>query len=262
MIIETINLKKVFRLKKAVDNISFSIKRGSIFGFIGPNGAGKSTTLNILTGIAEPTSGSIKLFGEHFKSSSIGLKKKMGVMPELPALFSYLKVKEQIYFSGRIYGLDRSTLDYRMNELLMQFNLTKDQNKFVYELSAGMKKKLSFICSIIHDPDLIFLDEPFENIDPISLTIVQDLIRQLASNGRTVFVTSHNLLLIEKLCTDIAIINEGKILIQGATKDILKELKRKSRSKSDQSLLEKLFMEIISPGRKTNSLPWLARRCV
>lgn len=257
MIIEAKNLKKIYRLKKAVDDISFTISKGSIFGFIGPNGAGKSTTINMLTGISDPSSGSINLFGKNFISSSIHLKKKTGVMPELPALFSHLKVIEQIYFSGRIYGLDRLILEKRIDELLNKFELINDQNKYIYELSSGTKKKLSFICAIIHDPVLIFLDEPFENIDPLASQIVQDIIRQLAVNGRTVFLTSHNLLLVEKLCTHVAIINKGKIVMQGSTIEIIKKIKGGKKGTEDGSLLEKLFIEIISPGRKAVSLSWL-----
>ena len=259
MIIEAKNLKKIYRMKKAVDDISFTIEAGTIFGLIGPNGAGKSTTIHMLTGIIDPTAGSVKLFGQDFHASSIELKKRMGVMPERPALFENLTVYEQIFFSGKIYGLDKLLLEKRITELLRQFDLINQQNKFIYELSAGMKKKLAFICALIHDPDLIVLDEPFENIDPLASQIVQDIIRQLADNGRTIFLTSHNLTLVEKRCTHIAIINEGKIVMRGDTQGILKQIEGGKNQADKQALLEQLYLEIIAPDRKAGSLSWLDR---
>jgi len=256
MIIEAKNLKKLYRLKKAVDDISLTVHKGSVLGLIGPNGAGKSTTINLLCGISEPSSGVINIFGERFYPSSLRLKKRIGVLPEVPALFSNLKVNEQLYFCGRIYGLDKRTLNRRIRELLNHFNLTEDQNKFIYELSAGMKKTLAFICSIIHGPELLFLDEPFERVDPIISRVLQGIIRKLKESGRTVILTSHHLMLIEKLCTQIALMDKGKFLVIAETAEILKKI-ADNGEKEGQPLLEELYLDFLRPQRKEISLSWL-----
>jgi len=256
MIIEAKNIKKMYRLRKAVDDISLTVKKGSVLGLIGPNGAGKSTTINLLTGITSLSGGCIHLFGERFYPSSLKLKQRIGVLPEVPALFSNLKVNEQLYFSGRIYGLDKPTLNRRIDELLDYFNLWNDQNKFIYELSAGMKKNLAFVCAIIHDPEVLFLDEPFERVDPLISRLVQDIIRQLTDSGRTVMLTSHHLKLIEKLCTHIALIDKGKLLITTETAEISGKI-RDIGKQQKQPLLEDLYLDLVVPQRKEISLSWL-----
>jgi ABC-2 type transport system ATP-binding protein len=259
MIVEVKNLKKLYRLKKAVDNISLTVHKGSVFGLIGPNGAGKSTTINLLSGISEASSGVINLFGERFYPSSLRIKRRIGVLPEVPALFSNLKVNEQLYFSGRIYGLDKRTLNRRIGESLDYFNLAEDQNKFIYELSAGMKKTLAFICSIIHGPELLFLDEPFERVDPMISKVLRGIIRQLKDSGRTVILTSHHLMLIEELCTHIALMEKGKFLVIAETAEILKKI-ADNGEQGGQPLLEEFYLDFLLPQRKEISLSWLQEK--
>jgi ABC-2 type transport system ATP-binding protein len=209
----------------------------------------------MLTDVIEPTSGRIELFGMDLKTHPIDIKKRIGVVPEDLALFEQLRAEEQLYLVGRIYGLDRDTVKTRADELMEVFDLKNARNRFVYELSTGMKKKLALMCALIHDPDLLFLDEPFQGIDAISSRLIQDNLCQLIHHGTTIFLTSHNLDLVQKLCTEVAIIHQGRIVLQGATKTIHDQLE--STLQDADPDLESVFLKLVAPTYKPKLLSWI-----
>ncbi|MGE0131582.1 MAG: ABC transporter ATP-binding protein [Blastocatellales bacterium] len=200
----------------AVDNLSFDILSGRFFGFLGPNGAGKSTTINCLTGLLDPTEGEVRLFGERFTRWSVELKRCVGVMPEGLALFDQLYASEFLTFNARMFGLPESTVQQRVEELLEVMDLTGAYKKRLAEYSTGMRKKVAFAAAIIHRPEILFLDEPFESIDPAATAMMKDWLRQFVARGGTVFMTSHVLETVERLCDDVAIIKAGRLAWRGA----------------------------------------------
>jgi ABC-2 type transport system ATP-binding protein len=199
----------------AVDDLSISIPQGSFFGFLGPNGAGKSTTIGCLTGLLDPTSGMIELLGERFTSDAGALKRRIGVMPEGLALFDHLYAHEFLAFNARMYGLDEGTVRARVEELLAVLDLDPVRHKRLAEFSTGMRKKVAFAAAIIHRPEILFLDEPFESIDPAGAAMLKDWLRRFVAGGRTVFMTTHVLETVERLCDDVAIIKAGRIAWRG-----------------------------------------------
>ena len=207
-------LSKKYSFKTAVKNLDMQLERGTLFGFVGPNGAGKTTTVNMLAGILPPTSGTIRLLGLDFEQEALTIKQRIGVVPEDLALFEHLRGREQLYFTSRIYGMQKANIEERTDELFEVFGLQGQEDKFVHEYSKGMKKKLAFMCAIIHEPEILFLDEPFEGLDPISTKVIQDNLKLMSQNGVTVFLTSHNLSMVEELCIEVAIIHEGALVFQ------------------------------------------------
>jgi ABC-2 type transport system ATP-binding protein len=199
----------------AVDDLSIIIPTGSFFGFLGPNGAGKSTTIGCLTGLLDPTSGTVELLGERFTSDAVELKRRIGVMPEGLALFDHLYAHEFLAFNARMYGLDERTVRARVEELLAVLDLDPARHKRLAEFSTGMRKKVAFAAAIIHRPEILFLDEPFESIDPAGAAMLKDWLRRFVAGGRTVFMTTHVLETVERLCDDVAIIKAGRIAWRG-----------------------------------------------
>ena len=199
----------------AVDNLSLSVPIGKMFGFLGPNGAGKSTTIGCLTGLIDPTAGKIDLLGKEFNSDSIELKRRIGVMPEGLALFDHLYAHEFLTFNARMYGLEDAIVKQRVEELMTVMDLTSSTRKRLAQFSTGMRKKVAFAAAIIHRPEILFLDEPFESIDPAGVAMLKDWLRRFVAGGRTVFMTTHVLETVERLCDDVAIIKAGKIAWRG-----------------------------------------------
>jgi ABC-2 type transport system ATP-binding protein len=208
--VEVQHLTKHYGPVAAVDDLSLRIRRGCIFGLVGPNGAGKSTTLGCLTGLLDPTAGSIQLLGEEFTSRSVSLKRRIGVMPDPVALFDQLYAWEFLAFHARIFGLAEATTRERVAELLEILDL-EDAAVPLEEFSTGMRKKAAFAAAVIHRPELLVLDEPFSGIDPGSTAMVKDWLRHFADEGRTVLLTSHALDTVERLCDEVAIIHEGRL---------------------------------------------------
>lgn len=197
-----------------------SIPSGRILGFLGPNGAGKSTTIGCLTGLLEPTAGRISLLGKAFTSDPVGLKRRIGVMPEGLALFDHLYAHEFLAFNGRMFGLDETTTRLRVGQLLESLSLKSACKQPLSEFSAGMRKKVAFAAAIIHRPEILFLDEPFEGIDPGSVAMLKDWLRKFASEGGTVFMTTQVLERVERFCDDVAIIKEGKLVWHGSLRPL------------------------------------------
>jgi ABC-2 type transport system ATP-binding protein len=220
--VETFDLARRFGDFVAVDNLNLTVRRGSFFGFLGPNGAGKSTTIKMLTGLLAPTSGKIRVLGRDLSKEPLEVKRQIGVVPEDLNLFERLTGAEMLAFTGRMYGLQKAEIAQRAPELLDLMELLSEPRKLIVEYSHGMKKKLSLACALIHRPEILFLDEPFEGIDAIASRTLKDLLSRLTARGLTVFLTSHVLEIVERLCSDIAIISQGKLLAAGSLDELRK----------------------------------------
>lgn len=248
------NLTKRYGELAAVNNLSLTVPTGRMFGFLGPNGAGKSTTIGCLTGLIDPTSGRIELLGEEFTSDSISLKQRIGVMPEGLALFDHLYAHEFLSFNARMYGLDEATVKQRVEELLTVMDLTSATRKRLADFSTGMRKKVAFAAAIIHRPEILFLDEPFESIDPAGVAMLKDWLRRFVAGGRTVFMTTHVLETVERLCDDVAIINSGKIAWRGDVGKLSGGGKLDHEGHQFDTL-EALFLHLV--GERRTELGWL-----
>src|SRR5947208_842434 len=209
------NLVKKYGAVVAVEDLSLAVPEGTMFGFLGPNGSGKSTTIGCLTGLLDPTDGAIEILGRPFDANSTELKRRMGVMPETLGLFEPLYAHEFLAFVARMFGLDEATTHKRVAELLHVLELT-DSSKTLSEYSSGMRKRVAFAAAVIHSPEVLFLDEPFESIDPAGVALMKQWLRRFTDQGRTVFITSHVLETVERLCHEVAIITRpGKLVWQG-----------------------------------------------
>jgi ABC-2 type transport system ATP-binding protein len=249
--IETHGLRKAFGEFMAVDGIDLLVPRGSFYGFLGPNGAGKSTTIKCLTGLLKPTSGTFKLLDMDPVADPVGVKRQVGVVPEDLALFDRLSGAETLAFVGQVYGLEAKAVRDRSQELLALMDLTKAANELVADYSHGMRKKIALSAALLPAPRLLFLDEPFEGIDAIASRQIKELLATFVRNGGTVFLTTHVLEIVERLCDFIGIISKGRMVAQGSMDEL------HAGGVAGQSLEER-FMDIvgISPGAAP-ALDWL-----
>lgn len=265
--IETTSLVRRFGDFVAVDNLNLSVQRGSFFGFLGPNGAGKSTTIKMLTGLLAPTSGKIRILGRDLSLEPLEVKRRIGVVPEDLNLFERLTGAEMLAFTGRMYGLQKGEITQRSLELLDLMDLRDEPRKLIVEYSHGMKKKLSLACALIHRPEILFLDEPFEGVDAIASRTLKDLLSRLTARGLTVFLTSHVLEIVERLCSDIAIISQGKLLAAGSLAELRQGIRVEDDgqsegigSKTRPISLEEYFIHIVGGERSAGEeevLQWL-----
>lgn len=216
--IETRQLTRFFDGFCAVNAIDLRVERGTFYGFLGPNGAGKSTTIKMLTGLLAPTQGEIFVLGKNMLDprEALEAKSRVGVIPEDLALFDNLTAREYLTFVGRMHLLPRDTIRGRIDELLPLLGLENEEKKLTLEYSHGMKKKLALAAALIANPDLLFLDEPFEGVDAVTSHIIRDLLSGFVARGSTVFLTSHVLEVVEKLCTHVGMIVKGQLVEQGA----------------------------------------------
>src|SRR5580700_5122695 len=212
--IETHGLTRFFDDFCAVDGIELRVERGTFYGFLGPNGAGKSTTIKMLTGLLAPSQGQVLVLGKNMLNprEALEAKARMGVIPEDLALFDNLTAREYLTFIGRMHLLPRDTIRSRIGELLPLLSLQDEEKKLTLEYSHGMKKKLALAAALLANPDLLFLDEPFEGVDAVTSHIVRDLLAGFVARGSTVFLTSHVLEIVEKLCTHAGIIVKGNLV--------------------------------------------------
>jgi len=220
--IETSGLTRRFGDFCAVDGLELQVDKGTFYGFLGPNGAGKSTTIKMLTGLLAPTSGSMRILGEDMRDPDKAreIKRRVGVVPENLALFDNLTAREYLTFIGRMYLLPIATVRERCQELLTMMSLENEEKKLTLEFSHGMKKKLALAAALIPNPDLLFLDEPFEGVDAVASRVLRDILMRCVERGATVFVTSHVLEIVEKLCTDVGIIAKGRLVYQGSMEQV------------------------------------------
>ena len=218
--IDTTALTRRFGDFTAVDKVNLRVEAGQFFGFLGPNGAGKSTTIKMLTGLLAPTSGSIRILGGDLQAKSAEIKRQIGVVPEGMALFGRLTADEYLRFVGRMYGLDRATTLRRTRELLEFMHLAGEQKKLITDFSHGMQKKLALAAAVIHGPKVLFLDEPFEGVDAVAAGTLKAMLLRMIARGATMFLTSHVLEIVERLCTHIAIIHHGQLVAQGSLDEL------------------------------------------
>ena len=247
----------------AVQNMNLSVAPGQFFGFLGPNGAGKSTTIKMLTGLLAPSAGRIQILGIDFDRDPIAVKRQIGVVPEGLALFGRLTGAEHLQFVGRMYGLTRETAAKRTVELLDFMQLADQPKKLVTDYSHGMQKKLALAAAVIHGPRILFLDEPFEGVDAVASNTLKAMLQGMIARGATIFLTSHVLEIVERLCSHVAIIDKGILVAQGS----LEELRAGVEAGSDavpavgggKLTLEDIFLRIVGGSRQTEQeLSWLA----
>ncbi len=245
--ISTNGLTRRFGDFTAVQNVNLDVAPGQFYGFLGPNGAGKSTTIKMLTGLLAPTSGSIQVLGMDFATNAIEVKRQIGVVPEGMALFGRLTASEYLLFVGQMYGLDRATTLQRSEELLEFMNLAGETRKLITDFSHGMQKKLALAAAVIHAPKILFLDEPFEGVDAIAAGTLKQMLQGMIARGATIFLTSHVLEIVERLCTHVGIINRGELIANGS----LEELRAGVVAQTDPSdatkllTLEEIFIRVI-----------------
>ena len=213
-------LTRTFGDFTAVDHVDLAVEPGQFFGFLGPNGAGKSTTIKMLTGLLAPTAGSIDILGEDLFANPIEVKRNIGVVPEGMALFGKLTATEYLNFVGRMYGLDKQTTELRSAELLDFMGLANESRKLIADYSHGMGKKLALAAAVIHGPKVLFLDEPFEGVDAIAANTLKTMLQSMIARGATIFLTSHVLEIVERLCSHIAIIQRGRIVAHGSLDEL------------------------------------------
>src|SRR5216110_2729708 len=209
-------LRKVHGNKAAGDGLNLTVPHGCFFGFLGPNGAGKSTTIRMLTGLIPPSSGEIELLGLRMPDREIEIKKRIGLVPDESLLFDRLTGAEFLEFVGRMYGLARPVAQERAGELLGLFELADQRRKLIAEYSKGMRKRVAMAASLIHRPELFLMDEPFEGVDAVGARLMKDILLDQVRHGATIFLTSHVLEVVERLCERVGIIHEGKLVQEGS----------------------------------------------
>ena len=262
--ISCVGLTRRFGDFTAVNDISFSVAPGQFFGFLGPNGAGKSTTIKMLTGLLEPTAGQMQVLGQDFNAGALELKRQIGVVPEGMALLGRLTAPEYLRFVGRMYGLDSGTANRRTEELLEFMNLADERKKLVTDFSHGMQKKLALAAAVIHGPKVLFLDEPFEGVDAIAAGTLKAMLQGMIQRGATIFLTSHVLEIVERLCSHVAIINRGRLVANGSLEElragVTLEQGQAETARGEKLTLEEIFLSIVGAdeGRPAQELSWLA----
>src|SRR6201997_60702 len=264
--IATENLTRRFGDLVAVQDVNLRVSPGQFFGFLGPNGAGKSTTIKMLTGLLAPTSGRIEILGLDFERQVVDVKRQIGVVPEGLALFGRLTGAEYLTFVGRMYGLDRDTCARRATELLDFMQLADQPRKLVTDYSHGMQKKLALASAVIHGHKILFLDEPFEGVDAIAAGTLKAMLQRMIARGATIFLTSHVLEIVERLCSHVAIIHQGRLVAQGSLEELRAGVEAQTPAGSENGTqpsgekltLEEIFLRIVGGGRPAEQeLSWL-----
>ena len=222
-LLQLLNVKKYYATQKAVDDISFSIKQGSIFGLLGPNGAGKTTLLRMITGIFYPDDGEIVFDDKKFDPLSDNLY--IGYMPEERGLYKKMKIGEQALYLARLKGLSKSQAMERIKYWFPRLGMESWWNKKVEDLSKGMSQKLQFVTTVLHEPKLIILDEPFSGLDPVNANLIKDEIFELAKKGSTIIFSTHRMEQVEEICDHIVLVNQGKKILDGTVQSIKQQFK-------------------------------------
>jgi ABC-2 type transport system ATP-binding protein len=240
------DLRKFYGTKAAVDGVDLEVPRGSFFGFLGPNGAGKSTTIRMLTGLIPADSGTIEILGYRLPEQDLEIKRRIGLVPDESLLFDRLTGAEFLEFVGRMYGLDRATAGARGRSLLDLFELANDR-KIIAEYSKGMRKRVAMAASLIHHPDLFLMDEPFEGVDAVGARLMKNILQDQVRRGATIFLTSHVLEVVERLCERVAIIHNGRIVTSGTLEDL----------RAGGESLEDAFVRLVGAETPRGQLGWL-----
>jgi ABC-2 type transport system ATP-binding protein len=247
-----VGLRKRFLGLTAVDGIALNVRPGEFFGFLGPNGAGKTTTINLLCGLLRPTAGQIRIAGFDLARQPLEVKRRLGVLGEEPALYERLTAREYLVFAGQMYGLSLAESRRRARNLLDLMELSETERKLIVDFSMGMKKKTALAAALIHRPRVLFLDEPFNGMDAISVRAIRNVLQTLREHGTTVFFSSHVLEVVERLCTRVAIIHKGRIVGEGS----IAELRDKAKAGGD-STLEDIFLTLVEARESDDILSWL-----
>lgn len=246
--VEAIGLTRLFGDKVAVDDISLAVQPGEFYGFLGPNGAGKSTTIKMLVGLLRPTRGTSRISGLDIWENPLAAKQMLGVLPEGLNLYERLTAREFIRFAGAMYGLDEAESDRRSEELLDLMDLSADAGKLIIDYSHGMRKKTALAAALIHAPRVLFLDEPFEGIDAVSGRAIREVLQQLVRRGTTIFFSSHILEVVERLCTRLAVIANGRVVAEGT----MDELRTQAGA---SSTLEEIFLQAVADSNQESTTP-------
>lgn len=243
--LKVVNLYKEFGNTKAVEGVSFEVKKGQVFGLLGPNGAGKSTTISIISTLMNPTSGDVLFEGKSILSDSKNIRQKLGVVPQDIALYPTLTGYENLNFWGSIYGLKGSDLKKRVNEVSDIIGLNGRMKDKVEKYSGGMKRRLNIGAALLHNPELLIMDEPTVGIDPQSRNHILDTVLELNKQGMTIIYTSHYMEEVEYLCNELCIMDEGKIIASGTQQEMVEQIKEKTQiniklNKIDEDVLNTL----------------------
>jgi ABC-2 type transport system ATP-binding protein len=241
------DLRKVYGSKAAVDGLTLFVPRGTFYGFLGPNGAGKTTTIRMLMGLTPPTSGSIEILGLPMPERDVEIKGRIGLVPDESLLFDHLTGLEFIEFVGRMYLLPRPVARERARELLALFELDADTKKLIGEYSKGMRKRVAMAAALIHRPELFLMDEPFEGVDAVGARLMKDILLEQVRRGATIFLTSHVLEVVERLCERVAIIHDGRLVVEGTMSEL----------RSGADTLEDIFVRVVGAERGSERLEWL-----
>jgi ABC-2 type transport system ATP-binding protein len=248
--LETQGLRRVFGDLVAVDGIDLIVPRGSFYGFLGPNGAGKSTTIKCLTGLLKPTSGRCRILDMDPWKDPVAVKRRVGVVPEDLALFDRLSGAETLAFVGQVHGLDAARIRARSAELFEVMDLSRARDQLVADYSHGMRKKIALAAALLPAPRMLFLDEPFEGIDAVASREIKDLLAAFVKGGGTVFLTSHILEIVDRLCDHIGVINKGRLVAQGPIAGLRGDA---------GGTLEERFLQLVGAERTAGHvLDWLA----
>ncbi len=242
------DLRKEYAGKAAVDGLSLIVPRGCFYGFLGPNGAGKTTTIRMLMGLIPPTSGELEVLGYSLPSQDQEIKRSIGLVPDESLLFDHLTGTEFIEFTGRMYRLDRDVARERAKELMGLFELEAGSRKLIGEYSKGMRKRVAMAAALIHRPQLFLMDEPFEGVDAVGARLMKDILLDQVRKGATIFLTSHVLEVVERLCDRVAIIHRGQLVVENTMAEL--------RSSSSETL-EDIFVRVVGADRAAESLEWL-----
>jgi ABC-2 type transport system ATP-binding protein len=248
--VETHGLTRDFGSNRAVNGIDLAVPTGSFFGFLGPNGAGKSTTIKCLTGLLKPTSGTMRILGIDPLVDPVGVKRRIGVVPEDLALFDRLTALETLTFISEVHGMDRDVTRTRAIDLLRLMDLESASAILVTDFSHGMRKKLSLAAALLPAPRLLFLDEPFEGIDAVASRQIKDLLHSFVARGGTIFLTSHILEIVERLSTHIGVIVNGRLVAQGRVDDLRAGV-------AGTQTLEEMFITLVGGDKAPVELDWL-----
>jgi ABC-2 type transport system ATP-binding protein len=236
-LIETQHLVKHYGDKVAVHDVSFQVHSGEIFGFLGPNGAGKTTTIKVIVGLLQPTSGAVKVAGYDVQSQPLLAKAASGYVPDEPNLYPKLSARELLRFVGDLYEMDHQQVERRIDELLRLFDLSEAGDDLIDSYSHGMRQKTALAAALMHDPQVLVLDEPTAGLDPKSARLIKDILRQMANRGAAVFLSTHILEIAERMCDRIGIIDKGQLVAVGT----MSELRASGR---DETSLEDIFLDL------------------
>lgn len=244
--IELKNLTKKYGDLVAVDHLNLFVPKGSIFGFIGPNGAGKTTTIKMMGGINAPTSGSIMICGINMATNPEAAKRKIGFIPDRPYLYEKLTGLEFLKFAADLYGVAEDAFQRKAEDLLSLFSLLDWSDELIESYSHGMKQRLVMSAALIHDPEVIIVDEPMVGLDPSAIKLVKELFKRLAAEGATIFLSTHTLKIAQDICHTIGIIHKGSLIAKGTPEDLMRE------ANSIEADLEDVFIKLTEEEAASN----------